>query len=129
MQIEEITADKENASKQMQSLRTDTAHMRLKQQKIDKEATKEMPVNKVRAGMHGMHWRTYGCLVSSAHAARSLTARCSGASCLQGLFSLYHNISKIRWDGECTGPFQSVGETHPPTRCTTHLQEGHSSKT
>ena len=29
VQIEEMSTDKENASKQMQSLRTDTAHMRL----------------------------------------------------------------------------------------------------
>jgi hypothetical protein len=55
VQIEEMSTDKENASKQMQSLRTDTAHMRLKQQQIDKEASKEMPVNKVRACWRVVH--------------------------------------------------------------------------
>ena len=104
-----MAAEKENASKQVQSLRTDAARMRMKQQQIDQQASKELPANKVCAFGTVMREPKDDRPISSAHAgALPLTER---ASCLcQGLFSLYHNISKIRWDGECTGLFKTGRE-------------------
>jgi hypothetical protein len=104
-----MAAEKENASKQVQSLRTDAARMRMKQQQIDQQASKELPANKVCAFGTVMREPKDDRPISSAHAGALALTEC--ATCLyQGLFSLYHNISKIRWDGECTGLFKTGRE-------------------
>ena len=110
-----MAAEKENASKQVQSLRTDAARMRMKQQQIDQQASKELPANKVCAFGTVMREPTDDRRISSAHAGARALTECASCLC-QGLFSLYHNISKIRWDGECTGLFKTGCETPLPCR-------------
>ena len=51
-QIEDVSVDKENTKTQLQAIRTDTSHMRLKQQQVEKEVSKEIPQNKVCVGCH-----------------------------------------------------------------------------
>jgi hypothetical protein len=46
-QIDEVSADKENTQTQVQALRADISLLQSKQKQIDKEASKEMPQNKV----------------------------------------------------------------------------------
>jgi hypothetical protein len=42
-----VSADKENTQTQVQALRADISLLQSKQKQIDKEASKEMPQNKV----------------------------------------------------------------------------------
>ena len=51
-QIEDMSVDKENTKTQLQAMRADTSHMRLKQQQVEKEVSKEIPQNKVRVVCH-----------------------------------------------------------------------------
>ena len=42
-----MSVDKENTKTQVQALRADTSQMRLKEQQIEKEVSKELPTSKV----------------------------------------------------------------------------------
>jgi hypothetical protein len=54
-----MSVDKENTKTQVQALRADTSQMRLKEQQIEKEVSKELPASKVCivAQLHFVHLR------------------------------------------------------------------------